>query len=114
MTGEKQATFNLDRDYPVIGNGLLRRGADHDKAAIAAFVASGKKQLILWHASGDNLLSPNDQARNYATMTQLVKNMGIADPSVNTRLFLVPANTHGAGSALTQVGAPTSGSGKDR
>lgn len=102
LTPAKQATFNIDVDYPLIGYGLQKLGADHDKAAIAAFVASGKK-LISWHDNGDNLLSPNDHARNDATMTQLVKGLGVADPTVNTRMFLVPANFHGAGAALTEI-----------
>ncbi len=102
LTGAKQATCNVDGDYPVVGNGLQRTGADHDRAAIAAFVASGKK-LISWHDIGDNLLSPNEHARNDAALVQAIRSLGVADPTTGTRFFLVPANTHAAGQALTQV-----------
>lgn len=102
MKAEKQAQFDLDTNYPQIGHGLNRKGLDNDKAAIAAYVASGKK-LISWHANGDNLLSANDHLRNYATMTSLVKELGIADPSENTRFFLVPTSTHSFGSLPQQV-----------
>jgi feruloyl esterase len=102
LTPARQAAFDLDTDYYVIGNGLQRRGTDHDKQAIAAYVASGKK-LLSWNDSADPLVSANDHARNHATMVQLASQLGLADPRTNTRLFLVPANTHGAGGAFNQV-----------
>ena len=102
LTPAKQASFNLDVDYFRFGNGLARRGADHDKAAIASFVASGKK-LIAWHAGSDNLLSAHDQARNYATMVGMAKTMGLADADTNTRLFIVPGADHGQGASLSEV-----------
>lgn len=102
LTLPKQQGFDLNRDYYVFGNGLLRRGADHDKAEIARFVASGKK-LISWHDGADNLLSPNDHVRNYTTMINLARNMGLGDPRTNTRFFIVPGGSHSQGSSLTEV-----------
>jgi feruloyl esterase len=102
LTPTKQATFHVDAHYALIGNGLRRVGAEHDLPAIASFVASGKK-LISWHDAGDNLLSTREHARNDVMLTQLIKNLGVADPTTNTRLFAVPSSTHSAGSALTQV-----------
>ena len=98
----KQQSFVLERDYPIFRYGLRLAGADHDKSKVAAYVASGRK-LISWHAGSDNLLSPNEHIRNYATMTGLVKTMGVADPSANTRFFMVPGATHGQGGTLTEV-----------
>jgi hypothetical protein len=102
MTPAKQATFNVDVDYPLIRSGLLKVGVDHDKAAIAAFVASGKK-IISWHANGDPLLSSTDHARNDAILTKLIKSRGIADPAAGSRFFLVPANLHGVGAIPGQI-----------
>jgi hypothetical protein len=102
LTPARQAAFNLNTDYYLIGNGMLRRGTDHDKAAIAAFVVSGKK-LLAWNDAGDPLVSAADHARNHATMVQLASGMGLADPRTNTRFFIVPGNTHGAGGQLNQV-----------
>jgi hypothetical protein len=102
LTPARQAAFNLNTDYYTIGNGMLRRGTDHDKAAIAAFVASGKK-LLSWNDAGDPLVSAADHARNHATMVQLASAMGLADPRTNTRFFIVPGNTHGAGGQLNQI-----------
>lgn len=102
LTAAKQATFNIDVDYPLIGFGLQRLGADHDRASLASFAASGKK-IISWHDTGDNLLSANDHARNDALLTQLIRSMGVADPSTSTRLFLVPSNFHTGGRNLTEV-----------
>jgi feruloyl esterase len=72
------------------------------KAAIAAFVASGKK-LLAWNDAGDPLVSASDHARHHATMVQLASSLGLADPRVNTRLFIVPASVHGAGGDLSQI-----------
>ena len=102
FTPPKQAMFNLDSDYFVISQGLYNNGVDHDKAAIAAFVASGKK-LISWHDAGDNLLSAADHARHHNEMTAIASSLGFADPRTNTRLFQVPASTHGAGGSFAQV-----------
>ncbi|WP_345817503.1 tannase/feruloyl esterase family alpha/beta hydrolase (plasmid) [Paraburkholderia sp. PREW-6R] len=99
LTTARQATFDVNTDYPALQAGLQSTSADHDLSAIAKFVASGKK-LISWHDLGDNLLSPNDHARNDAKLTALIKNMGIADPTTGTRLFMVPANSHGLGANL--------------
>jgi hypothetical protein len=98
----KQATFDLNRDYPIIHDGLVRRGAEHDKAAIAGFVASGKK-LLAWNDSGDPLVSASDHARNHAAMTDIAKTLGLGDPRANTRLFMVPASDHGAGGDFSSV-----------
>ncbi|MFT4066496.1 tannase/feruloyl esterase family alpha/beta hydrolase [Paraburkholderia sp.] len=102
LTPARQATFDVNTDYPVIMAGLQSIGADHDLTAIASFVASGKK-LISWHDLGDNLLSPNDHARNDAKLTALIQGMGMADPTTGTRLFMVPGNSH----ALGQITNPT-------
>lgn len=41
---DKQQSFNVDRDFPVIQSGLRQSGADHDIHKIAAYVASGRTQ----------------------------------------------------------------------
>jgi hypothetical protein len=102
MSPVKQATFHLDTDYYFLGDALLRKGIDHDKAAIAAYVASGKK-LLSWHDAGDSLVSAADHARNHAIMTQMASATGLADPRTNTRLFIVPASSHGLGADFNQV-----------
>ncbi|MGH6637378.1 MAG: tannase/feruloyl esterase family alpha/beta hydrolase [Polaromonas sp.] len=94
--GSLQTTFDVDRDYNVIGNGLQQIGADHDKAAVAAYVASGRK-LISWHGSADEGLSINEHLRNYATM------MGAAGTTANSRFFVVPGAKHGAGGQMQEV-----------
>jgi feruloyl esterase len=96
------ATVDVDRHYYVFSSGLQRLGADHDKNAIAAYVASGGK-LLSWHDAGDPLLSVNDHARNFATLSNAAKGLGLADPRTNARMFVVPASTHGAGGQLTEV-----------
>ncbi|MGF6985234.1 hypothetical protein QFZ99_004711 [Paraburkholderia atlantica] len=105
LTPAKQATFHPDTDYGTIGLGLSQLGIDNDLQSIAQFVASGKK-LISWHDNGDNLLSPNEHQRNDTKMTAIAQSMGLADPTTNTRLFLVPANMHGAGQDVTQIDWP--------
>jgi hypothetical protein len=102
LTPARQAAFNLNTDFYLIGNGLQRRGTDHDKQAIASYVASGRK-LLTWNDAGDPLVSANDHARNHATMVQLASKLGLADPRTNTRLFIVPASTHGGGGNLNEV-----------
>jgi feruloyl esterase len=102
LTPARQAAFNLNSDFYLIGNGLQRRGTDHDKQAIASYVASGKK-LLTWNDAGDPLVSVNDHARNHATMVQLASKLGLADPRTNTRFFVVPGSTHGAGGNLNEV-----------
>ena len=102
LTPAKQASFDLNRDFYVVGDGLFRRGTDHDKVAIASYVASGKK-LLAWNDAGDPLVSASDHARNHATMVQLASAMGLLDARANTRLFIVPGSTHGAGGDLSQV-----------
>ena len=102
LTPAQQASFDIDAMYTTVGFGLNRLGLDHDKAAIAAYVASGKK-LISWHAAGDNLLSANDHVRNFTAMTQLVKGLGVDDPSVHARLFMAPTSTHGAAQSWKEV-----------
>ena len=102
LTLPKQQSFNLNTDYYVFSSGLLRRGADHDKAEIARWIASGKK-LINWHDGADNLLSLNDHLRNYATMTGLATNLGLADPRTTSRFFVVPGGSHGEGQSFTEV-----------
>jgi feruloyl esterase len=77
-------------------------GLDHDKSKIASYVASGKK-LISWHDGSDNLVSINDHIRNYATMTNIAKGLGLTNPSTNTRFFIVPGGSHSEGQALTEV-----------
>jgi len=102
LTTAGQNAFAPDTDYPLIAAGLQRIGADHDKAAIAAWVASGKK-LISWHAGQDNLLSANDHVRNYTTMLGIARSKGLADTAAATRFFIVPGATHGKGSTLQEV-----------
>ncbi len=102
LTPVQQAAFDLQTDYPLIGYGLQTAGADHDKAAIASYVASGKK-LISWHDNGDTLLSAADHYRNDQMMIQLAEADGVTDPTTNTRFFLVPGNAHGAGGDLSQI-----------
>jgi len=102
LTPTRQAAFDLQTDYPLIGYGLQTSGADHDRAAIASYVASGKK-LISWHDNGDTLLSAADHYRNDQMMIQLAEGDGVTDPSASTRFFLVPGNQHGAGAQLNQI-----------
>lgn len=102
FTAAKQATFSMNTDYYIFANGLARNGFDHDKASIASFVASGKK-LISWHSGNDNLLSGNDHVRNYTTMTNIAKTMGLTDPATGTRFFVVPGAGHGQGASLLEV-----------
>jgi len=99
LTTARQATFDVNTDFPAIQAGLQSIGADHDLSAIASFVASGNK-LISWHDLGDNLLSPNDHARNDAKLTDLIRGMGMADPTTGARLFMVPGNSHALGQSL--------------
>lgn len=102
LTQGKIATFDPGRDYTTVAAGLKATGADHDKVAVAAFVAKGKK-LINWHDSADELLSLQEHARNLASMHDLAKNMGSVDPSHSSRLFIVPGTNHGYGAPLTAV-----------
>lgn len=96
------ATYNLDLAFPLFNEGLLRVGADHDKSAIARYVAGGGK-LLSWHDAGDPLISPTDHLRNYNAMTDLVKARGLTDTRANTRMMYVPASTHGAGGNLNEI-----------
>jgi len=98
----KQQSFNLNRDYLTFQFGLHMGGLDHDKSKIASYVASGKK-LISWHDGSDNLVSINDHVRNYSTMTNIAKGLGLTNPSTNTRFFIVPGGSHSEGQALTEV-----------
>ena len=98
----KQQSFNLNNDYPILQYGLRLAGAAPDKNKVAAFVASGRK-LISWHDGADSLVSANDHIRNYAAMTEVAKSLGLADPSVNTRFFVVPGGVHSEGQALTEI-----------
>lgn len=102
LTPPKQSGFQLDTDYYMLATGLARVGADHDKAAIASYVASGRK-LISWHDGSDALLSPNDHFRNWTTMTGIARSMGLADPNSAARFFIVPGGGHGAGGTLQEV-----------
>jgi feruloyl esterase len=92
----------LDRDYPIFQYSFRLAGADPDKRKVAAFVASGKK-LISWHDGSDNLVSINDHVRNYSTMTNIAKELGLTNPSTNTRFFVVPGGSHTDGQTLTEV-----------
>lgn len=96
------ATFDVNLDYYMFESGLQRAGADHDRNAIAAYVASGRK-LLSWHDAGDPLLSVNDHMRNFATMSASAAGLGLADTRSNARLFIVPASSHGAGGNLTEI-----------
>jgi hypothetical protein len=99
LTQAKISTFDLNVDYGPVAAGLQAAGADHDKIAIAAFIASGKK-LINWHDGADELLSFKEHARNVVSMHSIAKTMGLADPSSNSRLFIVPGTPHAGGSGL--------------
>lgn len=101
-TAAKQQSFNLDRDYPIFQYGFRIAGADPDKSKVAAFVASGRK-LIAWHDGSDNLTSANDHVRNYSTMTDIAKGLGLTNPAANTRFFIVPGGSHTDGQVLTEV-----------
>lgn len=96
------AIFDLNLHYHQFSNGLQRVGADHDKNAVAAYVASGRK-LLSWHAAADPLLSANDHVRNFTTMSTTARGLGLIDTRANTRMFIVPASFHGAGGNLTEV-----------
>ncbi|MES2944647.1 MAG: tannase/feruloyl esterase family alpha/beta hydrolase [Pseudomonadota bacterium] len=96
------ASFDVNRHYYIFSTGLQRIGADHDKNAIASYVASGRK-LLSWHAAGDPLLSANDHIRNFATMSAATRAFGLADARANARMFVVPASTHGAGANFTET-----------
>lgn len=96
------AAFDIDRHYYIFSSGLQRLGADHDRNAIAAYVASGGK-LLSWHDAGDALLSANDHVRNFSTMSNTAQALGLADPRTNARMFLVPASAHGAGARPNAV-----------
>lgn len=98
----KQQSFNLNGDYPLFQYSFRLMGAAPDKSKVAAFVASGRK-LIFWHDGSDNLTSFNDHVRNYSTMVNLAKGLGLADPSTNTRFFAVPGGSHTDGADLTEV-----------
>lgn len=98
----KQQTFDLDRDYPKVRRGLSERGVDHDKAAVAAYVASGKK-LIAWHDGADELLSSREHERNYALMLDMARKAGLTSPRTNSRFFIVPGQKHGVGMQLTEI-----------
>lgn len=96
------AALDINRHYHVFSSGLQRLGADHDRNAIAAYVAAGRK-LLSWHDAGDPLLSANDHVRNFTIMSNTAKAFGLADPRANARLFIVPASTHGAGGNFAEV-----------
>jgi feruloyl esterase len=98
----KQQSYVLDRDYPLFQLGLHLGGFGVDKSKVAAYVASGKK-LISWHVPSDNLVSAKDHIRNYTTMTNLAKGMGLTTPTNNTRFFTVPGTIHGNGATLDEV-----------
>ncbi|MFE1573388.1 tannase/feruloyl esterase family alpha/beta hydrolase [Comamonas odontotermitis] len=102
LTPARQSTFQLETDYPILKTGLSQIGADHDKAAIAGFVASGRK-LISWHGGSDGLLSPADHYRNWTAMAGIAQSKGLADPGTATRFFIVPGATHGVGQSLWEV-----------
>ena len=102
LTPTKQSAFQLETDYPMLRAGLSQIGADHDRSAIASFVASGRK-LISWHGGSDGLLSPADHYRNWAAMAGIAKSKGLADPNTATRFFVVPGATHGMGQSLWEV-----------
>ena len=101
-TTAKQQSFNLERDYPLFLYGLRNVGATIDISKVASFVVSGKK-LLSWHAGSDNLVSLNDHVRNYSTMIDMAKWMGLTNPSVNTRFFVLPGASHGQGFSLKEV-----------
>jgi feruloyl esterase len=102
FTQPKQQSFNLGHDYPIFQYGFRIAGADPDKRKVAAFVASGKK-LISWHDGSDNLVSINDHVRNYSTMTNIAKGLGLTNPLTNTRFFVVPGGSHTEGQTLMEV-----------
>jgi len=102
MTPAKAATFEVDAHYGPVADGLQSIGADVDKIAIASFIASGKK-LINWHDGADGLLSINDHTRNLEMVNAIAKSKGLADPSTNSRYFVVPGTGHGGGQNLTSV-----------
>lgn len=98
----KQQSFNLEQDYPVLQEGLHMVGVVPDKSRVAAFVASGAK-LISWHDGADSLTSFNDHVRDYGAMLDLAGGLGLTDPAVHTRFFVVPGGNHMDGADLTEV-----------
>ncbi len=102
LTPAKQATFDVDLHYGPVAAGLLVAGADVDKIAIASWIAKGNK-LINWHDGADGLLSVNEHTRNLDIVNAMAKSMGLADPSTNSRYFVVPGTGHGGAQALTSV-----------
>lgn len=101
-SANRRATFGVDTHLGPTVAGLRAAGADHDRIAIAAFIASGKK-LIHWHDGADGLLSWRDHVRNVEAMHALARQAGLADPAANSRMFIVPGTGHSGGSALTAV-----------
>lgn len=102
LTPERQAAFRLETDYPLLAAGFAKVGADHDKAAIARFVASGKK-LISWHAGNDDVLSPSAHYGNWILMQDLARSQGLSKPETASRFFMVPGARHGQGQSLQEV-----------
>lgn len=98
----RRAEFRVDTYLGPTVAGLQAAGADHDRIAIAAFIASGKK-LIHWHDGADGLLSWRDHVRNVEALHALARQAGLADPAANSRMFIVPGTGHAGGSALTAV-----------
>ncbi|MBI2771995.1 MAG: tannase/feruloyl esterase family alpha/beta hydrolase [Burkholderiales bacterium] len=94
--------YDFNVQYPIFTSGLQQAGADHDKAAIGAYVASGRK-LLSWHDAGDPLISANDHMRNFSTMSNIARTLSPTDPRSNARMFIVPASTHGAGGNFTEI-----------
>lgn len=101
-SANRRATFRVDTHLGPTVAGLQAAGADHDRIAIAAFIASGKK-VIHWHDGADGLLSWRDHVRNVEAMHALARQAGLADPAANSRMFIVPGTGHAGGSALTAV-----------
>ncbi len=100
-SAEKKASFDIATDLYRIESGLLHKGYDHDRVAIATYVASGGK-LISWHAVGDGLLSANDHLRNFLSMAKQAEMIAAAEgargpASDNARFFMVPGGDHGDG-----------------
>lgn len=102
LTPSGQSGFSVDDDIDEIGYGLLQLGADHDREAIASYVAGGGK-LLSWHAAGDNLLSAKEHGRMHQDLVTRIERLGVTDPSRSALYLQVPSSHHGGGSDLSEV-----------
>jgi hypothetical protein len=95
VPGSLQASYNAQRDAPVIARGLRQQGLDPSLSAIALYAASGRK-LLSFSGGADPLISARDHVANW----QRVRAMAAAirpGAQGNMRFFLEPGVGHGFG-----------------